>query len=123
MHRRKEASHAPAAAAVVAAPSRARGTRTPAGGASRRDYAPRPAQHIRLPVLSGWTSHFRAGEGGERRECANYDRCLDAFLGNGPAYCPADCARWEDPGRGAPATAFVSLNGAARGLPDAGRGR
>jgi len=74
-----------------------------------------PALHRRLPLDSGWSSLFRAGEGGERRECANYDRCLDAFQGNGPAYCPEGCARWEMPER-VRATDFMGTGG-ERNLP------
>lgn len=75
-----------------------------------------PEAPRRLPVLDGWASRFRSGEGGERRECGNYDRCLAAYMGNGPAYCPDDCARWEPEADRPRATDYVSENGAARGL-------
>jgi hypothetical protein len=82
--------------------------------------APRPR---RLFVLSGWRSFFVETEPGQedsRRECLNYERCLDAwdaFHSSKGARCPNPCEKWERPERGASATAYVSLNGAARGRP------
>jgi hypothetical protein len=52
-------------------------------------YRRRPAQ-ANVVHLFG----FRAGEG-ERRDCANYERCLDQFTGGGPAHCPRKCAGFK----------------------------
>lgn len=77
----------------------------------------------------GWVSQFRDGEGnraGDGRhplgECARYERCLMAYQGHGAAHCPRECSRWEAAEQ-APSTAYVSLNGACRGLVEIKAGR
>jgi len=75
-----------------------------------------PTPVVRLP-MSGWASQFRAlepGQSPERRDCANYDRCLASYRGHGDATCPDPCARYVEPAR-LRATDYTSPDGQARG--------
>lgn len=72
--------------------------------------------------------HMVPTEGARDDSCANYAACLTAHVRahrgrreeEVPARCPFAC-RWYVEQEQAPATAFRSLNGACRGLPDARR--
>lgn len=98
--------------------------------ASRR-LPPKPAKPPPPPksetrLVQG---HMQPTEGPRDESCAKYGDCLTAHIrahrgqreAETEARCPFGC-RWYQEQESAPATAYVSLNGEARGLPQLKRG-
>jgi DNA-binding MarR family transcriptional regulator len=67
-----------------------------------REVPPPPASETRRKLPVAQTGHLVPGPG-ERRECASYDDCLDAFLSayrtGQDAHCPRACRWHEEPPR------------------------